>query len=87
MEKGSGLVQVDTRTILKKKCDCPDFCERKIVATGYDGSKDYWCRNCGQVYTLKGLRPVRLAPTPAVAQKLRSAEKHAKDWRSADEPV
>lgn len=63
------------RTILKKKCDCPDFCERKIVAYGYDGSKDYWCRNCGQVYTLKGFRPIRLAPTPAVAQELRRAEK------------
>ena len=62
--------------ILKTKCDCPDSCERKVVGTGYDGSKDYWCRNCGQVYELKGLRPIRLAPTPAGAQELRSAEKH-----------
>lgn len=74
--KGPDWSKWTPRTILKKKCDCPDFCERKIVATGYDGSKDYWCRNCGQVYTLKGFRPIRLAPTPAVAQKLRSAEKH-----------
>lgn len=61
--------------ILKKKCDCPDFCERKVVGSSYDGTKTYWCRNCGQVYELKGLRPIRLAPTPAVAQKLLSCEK------------
>lgn len=63
------------RTILKKKCDCPDFCERKVVGVGYDGTKTYWCRNCGQVYELKGLRPIRLAPTPAVARKIRQCEK------------
>ncbi len=63
------------RTILKKKCDCPDFCERKLVGISYGGAKTYWCRNCGQVYELKELRPIRLAPTPAVAQKLRSCEK------------
>ena len=73
--KGPDWSKWTPHTILKKKCDCPDSCERKIVATGYDGSKDYWCRNCGQVYTLKGFRPIRLAPTRAVAQKLRHAEK------------
>ena len=73
--KGPDWSKWTPSTILKKKCDCPDSCERKIVATGYDGSKDYWCRNCGQVYTLKGFRPIRLAPTPAVAQKLRHVEK------------
>lgn len=52
------------------------FSERKLVGISYGGDKTYWCRNCGQVYELKGLRPIRLAPTPAVAQKLRSAEKH-----------
>ncbi len=61
--------------ILRKKCDCPDFCERKIVGTGYGGSKTYWCRNCGQVYKLKGFRLIPPAPTPAVAQKLRQCEK------------
>lgn len=80
------------RTILKKKCDCPDFCERKLVGISYGGDKTYWCRNCGQVYELKGLRPIRLAPTPAVAQKLRSAEKHQarftrKIGRATNEPV
>lgn len=74
-EKGPDWSKWTPRTILKKKCDCPDSCERRVVAAGYDGSKDYWCRNCGQVYTLKGLRPIRMAPTPAVAQKLRRAEK------------
>ena len=74
-KKGPDLSKWAPDKVLKGKCDCPDSCERKIVASGYDGSKDYWCRNCGQVYTLKGLRPIRLAPTPAVAQKLRHAEK------------
>ena len=40
-KKGPDWSKWTPRTILKKKCDCPDFCERKIVATGYDGSKDY----------------------------------------------
>ena len=35
---------------LKHPCDCPSSCERKVVGCGYDGSRAYWCRNCGCVY-------------------------------------
>lgn len=58
-----------------KKCDCPDFCERKVVGTAYDGTRQYWCRNCGEIYELQELRPLRLDPSKAVAQKLRACAK------------
>jgi len=66
------------KRILKKKCDCPDFCERRVVGCGYDGSKLYLCKNCGQIYELKELRTIRLQPTPAVAAKLRQCERRIK---------
>ena len=50
-------------TELKKPCDCPDFCERKVVGSSYVGSTLIWCRNCGCVYTKKGLRPIRIPGT------------------------
>lgn len=50
----------DKITELKHPCDCPSSCERKVVGCGYDGSKAYWCRNCGCVYWVKELRPVRI---------------------------
>lgn len=74
-EKGPDASKLAPGKILRKKCDCPDFCERRCIGASYGGSKFYWCRNCGQIYELKGLRPLPLAPTPAVAQKLRQCEK------------
>lgn len=65
------------KRILKKKCDCPDFCERRVVGCSTSGTKQYLCKNCGQVYELKELS-IPLQPTKAVAQKLRQCERRMK---------
>lgn len=45
---------------LKTKCDCPDSCEKRVVGCAYGGGKEYQCRNCGCVYFVDELRPIRL---------------------------
>lgn len=55
-KKGPDWSKWTPLTILRKKCGCPNFCERKVCGTTYDGAKAYWCRKCGQVYILKGTR-------------------------------
>ena len=47
-------------TQLKHPCDCPSFCEKKVVGCLYSGGKIYWCRNCGCTYEVKGVRPIRI---------------------------
>ena len=39
--------------ILKKKCDCPDFVEKRCVGCAFSGTRFYWCRNCGEIYEVK----------------------------------